>query len=508
MKRNTFAKALGLLGRFLLGILIVVSLVALFSARWYIDTYGDLGFDSVLYTLLANTNGVQSGLLNAWADAVIPATLLFSVVVIGILFFKSRKKILLQVGKFRLRLFPFHGVVSALLCLALCAGLLTQAAQTVKLDKYIASLNQISTVYEEKYRDPATTEITFPEQKRNLIYIYLESMETSYLSKEQGGVLEYNVIPELYALAQANTNFSHNTDVGGFSVAPGASWTIGAMVAQTAGIPLRLPPNTGGNNYGQDGSFLPGVTNLSDILHQNGYYQVLMVGSDSEFGGRKQYYTLHNTDRIYDLFTAREDGLIAPDYHAWWGFEDAYLFTYAQQVLSDLAKQEQPFAFTMLTADTHHIDGYFCQYCEKTYAEQYENVISCSSKQVAAFVEWIQQQEFYENTSVVIVGDHASMDNAYFQRVDAGDYSRHIYNCFINSAVTAKNTQNRWAYTYDMLPTTLAAMGCIIEGNRLGLGTNLFSSEPTLLEDSSGTIISEIEKSSRYYTENFFFAKS
>ena len=34
----------------------------------------------------------------------------------------------------------------------------------------------------------------------------------------------------------------------------------------------------------------------------------------------------------------------------------------------------------------------------------------------------------------------------------------------------------------DMFPTTLAAIGAEIEGNRLGLGTNLFSEEETLIE--------------------------
>ena len=34
----------------------------------------------------------------------------------------------------------------------------------------------------------------------------------------------------------------------------------------------------------------------------------------------------------------------------------------------------------------------------------------------------------------------------------------------------------------DMFPTTLAALGCKIKGERLALGTNLFSDKKTLLE--------------------------
>lgn len=47
-----------------------------------------------------------------------------------------------------------------------------------------------------------TTEITFPEKKRNLIYIFLESMESTYASKDEGGEFEFNCIPELTQLAK------------------------------------------------------------------------------------------------------------------------------------------------------------------------------------------------------------------------------------------------------------------------------------------------------------------
>ena len=131
--------------------------------------------------------------------------------------------------------------------------------------------------------------------------------------------------------------------------------------------------------------------------------------------------------------------------------------------------------------------------------------MACSSRQVLAFVQWLQEQPFYENTTVIISGDHPSMDYDYIARVAPEDYVRHMYNCFINSAVTTDNIKNRLFNTYDMFPTTLAAMGCTIEGDRLALGTNLFSSTPTLLEATDGAIAAEFEKNSAYYTKNFFF---
>ena len=40
-------------------------------------------------------------------------------------------------------------------------------------------------------------ELTFPDKKRNLIYIFLESMENTYSSKENGGNYKEDLIPEL-----------------------------------------------------------------------------------------------------------------------------------------------------------------------------------------------------------------------------------------------------------------------------------------------------------------------
>jgi phosphoglycerol transferase len=331
-------------------------------------------------------------------------------------------------------------------------------------------------------------------------------MEISYLSEELGGGQESNLIPELYDLAAEHINFSHdNSEVGGFLPVSGATWTIGAMVAHTSGVPLKLPPEVAENDYGQgDGGFLPGITALQDILHEEGYYQTLMVGSVASFGGRRQYYKQHGADYVYDISTARRDDIVEDDYFVWWGMEDKYLFEYAKEELTEISQKDQPFAFTMLTVDTHHIGGYVCEYCESQHEEQYENVMSCSSRQVLEFVEWLEQQPFYEDTTIIVTGDHLSMDKGYFDRNVDEDYTRRSYNCFINSAVDTQFDENRQFSALDMFPTTLAAMGCTIEGEYLGLGVNLFSGKPTLIEKLGyKKFDQQLTMTSDYYAENF-----
>lgn len=86
----------------------------------------------------------------------------------------------------------------------------------------------------------------------------------------------------------------------------------------------------------------------------------------------------------------------------------------------------------MLTADTHFVDGYLCPKCDNLYPEQYSNVISCSSRQVYEFVEWIKNQDFYYNTTIVLIGDHLTMDSEYINIAGVEYFDRRMYCCIIN----------------------------------------------------------------------------
>lgn len=44
---------------------------------------------------------------------------------------------------------------------------------------------------------------------------------------------------------------------------------------------------------------------------------------------------------------------------------------------------------------------------------QYANVIECQSKQINDFINWCKTQEWYENTTIVITGDHNSMSEKF-----------------------------------------------------------------------------------------------
>ena len=72
---------------------------------------------------------------------------------------------------------------------------------------YVESQGEYSTFIDDNYVNPMDVTLSFPEKKRNLIYIFLESMETTFADEENGGAFEENVIQELTALAQENEDF-------------------------------------------------------------------------------------------------------------------------------------------------------------------------------------------------------------------------------------------------------------------------------------------------------------
>lgn len=463
-------KYLKIIGKALAALFLVATVTWAAAVRWVMTTWAHLSMEELVYQLNAPIAGTNSDLILQgvlWIGLPLLAGLVLAVVLLR----KVRGKAWL-----------------ALVGVAAVCDVLVSAYAWNRLDvtTYLQNQDTDSTFIEENYVDPAGVDLQFPEKKRNLVYIYLESMEATYADEASGGGFgDTNVIPELTTLALENESFSGDSSrINGGYVMPGATWTMGALFAQTSGLPLKSSVTDVSNGgMATQKSFFPGITCLGDILDAAGYKQVFMIGSEGNFAGRSLYFTEHGNYEIQDYNYAKEQGQIPQDYKVWWGYEDEKLFANARAELEQLSQGDEPFNLTLLTVDTHFEDGYVCDLCDDTFGDnQYANVMACSSRQVAEFVQWIQQQDFYQDTTIVISGDHLTMDSDFCQDVSA-DYDRRTYTAYINADAEKAVQDTRTFTTFDNFPTTLAALGVSIPGGRLGLGTNLFSDTPTLAEE-------------------------
>lgn len=501
--------------KLLLFLVLFLLILLIRSADWFLATFHEVEFATAVYQLFSPLKGTESGVLNAYMEQCLNPAVFFSLagllaytlydMMAGRLYIKTE----LQIGK---REFYLEGkrrkyasirkLIVLWVCIAILCVIVWNRAVAVGIPAYVENIINVSSIFEERYIDPKSVSITFPEKKRNLIVLYMESMEITYASAAEGGGKPVNLIPELTKLASENVSFSNDEDLGGAGRGTGTGWTMGGLLSSATGVPYKLPVD--GNAAGEYASFVPGLTGLGEVLSENGYRNYFMCGSEAVFGGRKDFYEQHGDYNILDYDTAKLDGIIPEDYHVFWGMEDLKLYEYAKQQLTEIAERDEAFNFMMLTVDTHPGDGFMCSACTNEHELQYENVISCASRQAGEFIDWISQQDWYENTTVVITGDHLSMKAAFWD--DIGDYDRKIYNCFINlpEGLVAARTTNREFSIMDMFPTLLASIGADVEGNRLGLGTNLFSGEKTLPEEMGFEAFnSELDKYSNYYYRHF-----
>lgn len=515
MKNNTLKTVLIVISNIIYYVLVIVLLFFGITGRqladWYKATFHTT-FREIIYTFGLGIKGADSSFMK---EAVIECRyeLATFCCVLAILFiYEFIWKEAFRLYKNRCedikgrRILQTSGITSKVLVImiafVLCVPTYKYADRILKINDFLKSRFVNTSIYEEHYVSINDVEVKAPETKRNLILIYLESMETTYASKDLGGYQSENYIPNLTKLAADNISFSDREKgkLGGIHNPVGTTWTTAAIMASESGVPFAF--RIGKNFTGNEDNFAAGLPTLGDFLNSEGYGLYFMCGSDSIFGRKKTFFQKHGNYNIYDYYSAIDDSYIDKDYKVWWGLEDHKLYQIAKDKLTDISKNDEPFNFTLLTVDTHHVGGYKCEYCPDTYGINLKNVLLCADHQIQDFIDWCEKQDFFKDTTIVIIGDHPRMDTYLVKDVDF--FEREAYNCFINPAKTGTVNEHRTATTVDLFPTILSSIGYSIEDDRLGLGTDLFSNTKTLAEELTYEEFNdELGKNSKYYIKNF-----
>ena len=472
----------------ILSITLLIISTTILSYIYYVYTIlGEVNFYELLFYFTNDTGGTPNIIfLDAIRRCIIPFILIFIIILIPTINFKLKGKNYNITGKHKILYSIIIFTISFLLLL-----------KNVHFDKFIINTTKKTDIYEKSYKDTNKVNVTFNE-KRNLILIYLESVETSLVSKENGGAFNESRIPELEKIALENINFSNTNKLGGGYNLNLTSWTMASAIASSSGSPVLSSLK---NIKYKNKKPMPNVKTLGDILKENGYNLELIQGTDSSFGGTKKYFQTHGNYKIFDYKTAIKEKYINEDYFKWWGYEDKKLFEYSKSEITNLSKKDIPFAVTIFTMDTHFEDGYLDKSCKTPFKDKMSNVYACSSTIINDFINWIKEQDFYKNTTIVLIGDHLTMQGSYYKNYK--DYTRTIYNAFINTKQSSDYTKNREFSSLDMYPTILASLGALIEGNKLGFGVNLFSGEPTMIEQlGKEKFNNELLKKSDYYLNN------
>lgn len=490
----------------------LLSLFAVASLSWAAARY-PIDQPRTVYFVLSSPveGGVQAGQVISF----------FIVVLLPVLLFSLLLALAFRLPKVRKLDIPWKSMVFLSgTTLAFAVGFLvlkTKAWEYPQIFMESARPPVFSEFYDKEFVAVDLESLEFPREKRNLVLIFLESMESSFVDREDGGMMDSNLIPNLTRLAGENISFSHSSKyIGGGVDLDGTNWTIAGLLSKMGGVPFN--PHFMDANPSHMNMFFPKLVTLTDILQENGYSQRFIFGSDKGFSSRGLFLESHGEVEVHDIHWYKDQGLLPKDYNVFWGFEDAKLYEYAKMELVELAASESPFFFGMLTADTHFPEGYMCSECVPVHGDsQIKNVIRCADEQIASFMDWLAGQPFYESTVVVILGDHCFMEtessdlfgqSEVFEHNELGGVvpnlstDRRWINIFVNSAREPVAEKNRLFSSFDMFPSILEAMGVDVPGHRLGFGCSLFSGEETLLEKYGIEYVNtEIMKNTTQYVE-------
>ncbi len=285
---------------------------------------------------------------------------------------------------------------------------------------------------------------------KNIVWIYLESLERIYWSPK----VFPDLTPNLDRLRGEGLDFS------GFQTFSGATYTIAGMFASQCGVPLFSSPFAGldaiAGNDTDTTTFHPKIACFGDVLHKAGYTQVYLGGAPISFSNKGLFYRLHGFNQALGLrqLEATHDGKLP---EAGWGLYDSALFSVALQRYEQLEAARKPFNLSLITLDTHPPDGRPSPGCPRYAASSNSmlQAVHCTDYLVGRFVAALAKQPDWKNTIVVIMSDHLMMRND-AQRLYPKSYDRRPSLLVLNAGQGVRPVR---MYHMDVAPTLLSLMG-------------------------------------------------
>lgn len=492
----------------------ILSCVALFllflysqAIPWGIDTFPLSNIEAVLFTVFAGANeGSEEFVVSSFmADVARPSLYLFVcavvlLIVVSILLSKRNVKVSFRFWKLRLTLagkeflqilwplWKFALVVIAAYCFVISLvlpGIITSAPFYALFQQPVDS-----ELYREHYANPDSVKVTAPQQPKNLIVIFLESMATNFA----------RFTPEIDSLFR-----EYGFAPGGVNVS-GTSWTIAGITGKLCGIPLNMPMGID-EYHGKLPTYLPHASCLMNVLANQGYEQVYVQGSSGDFTQKRDFWKVHGNVAIHDIEYFKEAGKIPQDYKVFWGFEDRKLYGFVKGELDSLAERGKPFALYMLTVDTHQ-PGFADDSCKVRFSDsqgRFPQSLRCASFQLAEFLDWASKQSWFASTVVAVMGDH-TLDMLSAKANVSPHEQLYWTNSILNSALPLPERVRQYS-SLDMFPTLLESMGFVIEGRSMGLGRSLYSGEPTLLEHYGQKTLDSLLRERSFQYDYFLMGK-
>lgn len=465
----------------------VASIFLYFGIKWLSKSFGNVTFEQLLWNMSNTATGVDINILKITAKYIGLSFLLsvcwvffvwkFEEISEIVIFIIENPRQALKFLLFMLKRWCRKLSISYVLIFFALLSISFFCVQVHRLDKHTQLGQFISSYIGDHSEDFIEKNIYFPNAetvtfatKKDLVVVLAESLETSFYDPK---------ISTQPLESQLKRHLEDAIHLDNMRTLNNSGWTIAAMTGWHFGLPLKLPPFLDGNSYHSKRGFLPGAKSIFEILEQNGYTMVMVLGSDSNFSGKRTLFTTHGGFRILDKqYWQMQGWSLEENGGTGWGYDDRFVLDRAYEEYKRLKREGKPFVLFVETVDTHAPDGYAPKNMRK-YGDIRDAFVN-EDELLDKFADDIKGYDS-SNTALAIIGDHNFMGNPPF----LPDYDkRRLFNMFwssnIKNGVRLKEDKNISAL--DIAPTLLELAGGRWENRRYGLGVSVFSEEPTLLD--------------------------
>jgi lipoteichoic acid synthase len=313
---------------------------------------------------------------------------------------------------------------------------------------------------------------------RHVFVIQVESLQGFVIDKKVNG---QEITPNLNSLIKDSAYFDNVYQQIGAGNTSDAEWLM-----HTSIYPEGMDPTVNVINGDP-------VPSLIRTLQKNGYGTATYHADAITYWSREKLYPALGFDYVYT------DKEIPAEQEIGFGPADEVLFNFASTQLPAQIKEHEKMYSNLITLTSHtpfvmpenlqHLalpESY-----ENTYVGNYLQSIRYTDEQIGIFVETLKIEGLYENSLILIYGDHSGVHGAPVTKVDEAilfDLLGHPYTLqdrfivpviFSGGGLFSGETINHLGGQIDLMPTLLNLLG--IEHDAQMMGHNLFHYENNLL---------------------------
>lgn len=333
--------------------------------------------------------------------------------------------------------------------------------------------DKLKNEYSENYQEDLYNLKDIAKEK-NVIVLQLESFQNFLLYKEINGK---EITPNLNKFMNENIYFKNMIIQSYSTTADSEHSAMSSLYPLENGMAFaQYSANEYDDFYGE--------------YKESGYYTMYTHGNDGDFWNRNNVYGKLDIDELDFIENFDEDSTLI---NGWISDESLY-----NQVIKNVEKVNKPFFINIVSASSHtafDLPGLDNKYeyididvgkFKDTYFGNYLEAVNYADNQFGKFIEQLKEKDLYDNSMILVYGDHYGMQMYNYEMLDYLEEVDHKYNnveteinyintvCGLRIPGVKHMVIDKTISKLDIKPTI-----CYLSGIKDGisLGTNMFGSK-------------------------------